>query len=78
MTATTSKLVLPRRNFRKDDSNKRFFRNAVGASLVIHFFLFLLKMPAGQMQAPVKEKLNLPTKNQLLADLNKPIVGLKK
>ena len=57
MTATTSKLVLPRRNFRKDDSNKRFFRNAVGASFVIHFFLFLLKMPAGQMQAPVKEKL---------------------
>jgi hypothetical protein len=57
MTATTSKLTLPRRNFNKDESSKRFFRKAVIGSFLIHVFLFFMKLPQGEMQAPVKEKL---------------------
>jgi len=57
MTATTSKLKLPRRNFTKDESGKNFFRNAVIGSFLLHLFLFLMKFPTDKLQAPIKEKL---------------------
>ncbi len=58
MTATTSKLQLPRRNFNKDESSKNFFRNAVIGSFLLHVFLFFMKFPHGEMQSPIKEKLS--------------------
>lgn len=58
MTATTSKLNLPRRSFNKDKSSKDFFQKAVIGSFLLHLFLFLLKMPASELQAPIKEKLS--------------------
>lgn len=58
MTATTSKLTLPRRNFTKDESSKRFFRKAVIASFLLHLFLFFMKFPEGEMQTPIKAKLS--------------------
>jgi hypothetical protein len=58
MIATTSKLTLPRRNFTKDESSKRFFKKAVIASFLLHVFLFFMKFPQGEMQAPLKEKLS--------------------
>lgn len=58
MTATTSKLTLPRRNFTKDESSKRFFKKAVIASFLLHMFLFFMKFPQGEMQTPIKEKLS--------------------
>jgi hypothetical protein len=58
MTATTSKLTLPRRNFTKDESSKRFFKKAVIGSFLLHVFLFLMKLPQGELQTPVKEKLS--------------------
>lgn len=58
MTATTSKLTLPRRNFTKDESSKRFFKKAVIGSFLLHVFLFLIKLPQGEIQTPVKEKLS--------------------
>jgi hypothetical protein len=53
---TTQKLVLPRRSFQKDDSDKKFVRNAIVGSFVIHAFLFAIKF-APKMEIPVKEKL---------------------
>jgi hypothetical protein len=58
MTATTSKLTLPRRNFTKDESSKSFFRKAVIGSFLLHVFLLLMKFPQGELQTPVKEKLS--------------------
>ncbi len=58
MTTTTSKLTLPRRNFNKDESNSRFFRNAVFGSFVFHALLFFLKFPSEALKVPLKEKLS--------------------
>lgn len=58
MTATTSKLTLPRRNFNKDESSKNFFKKSVIASFLLHMILFFMKFPAGEMQNPIKEKLS--------------------
>lgn len=58
MTATTSKLTLPRRNFTKDQSSKRFFKKAVIASFLLHLFLFFMKFPQGEMENPIKAKLS--------------------
>lgn len=58
MTATTSKLILPRRNFTKDESSKRFLKKAVIISFFLHVTLFLMKFPQGEMQTPIKEKLS--------------------
>ena len=58
MTATTSKLTLPRRNFTKDKSSKNFFRKAVIASFLLHMFLFFMKFPSEQLKMPIKEKLS--------------------
>ena len=57
MTTTTSKLQLPRRSFNKDESSKRFFKNAVIGSFAIHAVLFFLKFPNEAVKVPVKEKL---------------------
>ncbi|MGZ3788767.1 MAG: AgmX/PglI C-terminal domain-containing protein [Bacteriovorax sp.] len=54
---TTTKLVLPRRSFNKDESNKNFIRKAVIVSLAIHIGLFFLKFPNEAMKVPIKEKL---------------------
>lgn len=53
---TTTKLTLPRRNFNKDVSSKRFFKNAIIASFIMHATIFFLKFPA-EIKVPVKEKL---------------------
>lgn len=58
MTAATSKLILPRRNFKKDESSKRFLNKAIITSFILHFFLFLMKFPQSEIQAPIKEKLS--------------------
>jgi hypothetical protein len=57
MTTTTSKLTLPRRNFNKDDSSKRFFKNAIIGSFILHAILFFLHFPNERMTVPLKEKL---------------------
>ena len=58
MTTTTKKLTLPRRNFNKDESSKKFFQRAVVGSFILHAILFFMKMPQGEMQTPIKEKLS--------------------
>lgn len=55
---TLTKLALPRRSFHKDESSKRFFKNAVLASIFLHATLLALKFPdVAKMVAP-KEKLS--------------------
>jgi len=58
MTTITSKLTLPRRNFNKDESNSRFYRNAVIGSFLFHALLFFLKFPSEAIKVPIKEKLS--------------------
>jgi len=58
MTTTTAKLALPRRSFHKDESSKRFFRNAVIGSFLMHAVLFALKFPNEAMKVVPKEKLS--------------------
>lgn len=58
MTTTTANLQLPRRSFHKDESGKRFFKNAVVASFLMHAVLFVLKFPHNAATpVAVKEKL---------------------
>ena len=57
MTTITSKLQLPRRSFNKDESSKRFFKNAIIGSFVLHLLLFFLKFPNEALKVPVKERL---------------------
>lgn len=57
MSTTTSRLQLPRRSFNKDESSKRFFRNAVIGSFILHLVLFFLKFPNEAIKVPVKDKL---------------------
>jgi len=58
MTTITAKLALPRRSFHKDESSKRFFRNAVIGSFLMHAVLFALKFPSEAMKVVPKEKLS--------------------
>lgn len=57
MSIANSKLILPRRNFKKDESSKNFFKKSVIASFLLHAILFFLKFPQGELQEPIKEKL---------------------
>lgn len=54
---TTTTLKLPRRHFHKDDSNKRFLKNALFASFLLHLFIFFVKFPTEKVREHVKEKL---------------------
>lgn len=57
MATTTSKLVLPRRNFTKDESGKSFAKKAIIGSFLVHLFLLFLKFPEAE-KVLVKEKLS--------------------
>lgn len=57
MNTVTAKLALPRRNFHRDESSKRFFKNAIMASFLMHAALLALKFPDAAMKVVPKEKL---------------------
>jgi hypothetical protein len=51
---TSLQICLPKRSLEKDDSNSRFFRNAVIGSILLHLALILLKLPSAHVSAPPK------------------------
>jgi len=53
----TNNLILPRRNFYKDDSNSGFIHKAVWTTAIIHISIFCLQFPTEKLKAPIKEKL---------------------
>ena len=64
---TTTTLKLPRRNFNKDDSSKRFLKNAVIVSFLFHLIIFFIKFPPEKLHEHVKEKLGSIKMNYIKA-----------
>ena len=85
-----TELIIPKRIYHKDDSNKKFYRNAILGSLLLHLLFFLMKLPELDMKVAEKAKvepikMNFITstishelrKNKISVDATQPHVETK-
>lgn len=62
----TADIIIPNRIYHKDDSGKKFYRNAIIGSLLLHLVLFLMKLP--ELEMHVAEKAHIePIKMNFIA-----------
>jgi hypothetical protein len=85
-----AELMIPARIYHKDNSGKKFYRNAIIGSLLLHLMFFLMKLPELEMRIAEKArvepiKMNFITstishelrKKKIVVEANEPHVATK-
>jgi hypothetical protein len=75
--SATADFTFNERIYHKDDSGKKFFKKAIIGSLVLHFILFLMKLPELEMRVAEKAKVEPIKMNFIASNITQELIKKK-